>query len=139
MKFFKNNDIKVLSEYNNTFFEKKLLSFGYPINKSQHIYRTHVDWKSMKGFSFFYDYIGNDDITILLKRSKLCNPERKIILELNPGSPIIELSSILFSDNWEDIVNENSFGVSGISTDGELIFEFTDDSYYTLHSNFPIK
>ena len=116
-----------------------LLSFGYPINKSQHVMRTHVDWQKIKGFSFFYDYVGNTDLINLLKNSKLCNPERRIMLELNPENPIIELSSTLFSESWEDILNENSFGVSGISTDGELVFEFTDDSDYMLYSNFLIK
>lgn len=139
MQILKNDTVKVLSTYDNVFFENKLLSFGYPVNKNQHVLRTHIDWRLIEGFSFYYDYIGNEEISVLLKNSRLCNPERRIILELNPNNPIIELPSILFSECWEDIINENSFGVSGISTDGELVFEFTDDTDYLLYSNFPIK
>jgi hypothetical protein len=139
MKILKNNAVKILSPYDDTLFENKLLSFGYPINKHQDIMKTHLDWRSVRSFSFFFDYVGNEDIVDLFKKSKLCNPERKIILELNPGNPIIELPGILFSENWEDILMENSLGVSGISTDGELVFEFTDDADYLLYSNFPIK
>jgi hypothetical protein len=131
--------VKLVSPYNDSFFEKRLLSEGYAINKNQHILRTHVDWKSMSGFSFFYDYIGNSDICGFLKTSKLCNPNRDIILELNPDNPIVELSGALFAEKWEDIVNENSYGVSAISKDGELVFEFTDGSEYLLLSNFFIK
>jgi hypothetical protein len=139
MKFLKNIDVKVLSSYTTTFFEDKLLAFGYSINKSQHIRRTHVDWQLLKGFCFMYDYIGNEEIVALLKNSNLCNPERKLILELNSKNSIIEISSSLFAEHWEDIINENSLGVSGISTDSDLVFEFSDDSNYLLYSNFLIK
>lgn len=139
MDILKNENVKIISAYDSTIFEGYLKSFGYPINKKQHINRTHVDWQSLKGFSFFYDYVGNEDLFSLLMVSKICNPDRKIILELNVDKPIIELSSRLFAENWEDIINENSYGISGMSSDGELIFEFTDDSEYLLHSNFFIK
>jgi hypothetical protein len=94
MKILKNPAVEIVSSYDPAFFEKRLLSFGYPINKKQQIHRTHIDWQSMGGFCFFYDYIGNEEIVSLLKKSDLCNPERKLILELNSSNPIVQLSSI---------------------------------------------
>lgn len=139
MNILKNSQVKILSAFNEIFFNEKLSSFGYPINSRQHIKRTHIDWDVLKGFSFYFDYVGNQEIGFLLKKSALCNPEHTIILELSPDLPIITMPGFLFAENWEDIINENSLGVSGLSTDGKLVFEFTDDSEYLLLSNFEIK
>jgi len=139
MSILKNSQVEILSAYDERFFEEKLISFGYPINKNQDKMRTHVDWDKLNGYSFYYDYVGNDEIGDLLKRSQLCNPDHAIILELNPGNPIISIDSFLFAELWEDIINENSFGISGLTTDGRWLFEFTDDSKYLLYSNFEIK
>ena len=101
---------------------------------------TIINWKLVNPkYNFFYDYIGNEEISKFLKKSPISN-YKNIYIYLNYNDPIIEINTNAFIDKWEDLLASTGYSGLLVFTDnGRHFMEFTDDSSYQLYSNFPIK
>lgn len=116
--------------------KRKLLELNIPIVEKE----TVIDWKFVKPkYNFFYDYIGNEEISRFLRKSPISN-YKNVYIYLNYNDPIIEIDTNTFIDKWEDLLSSTGYsGLLVFTNNGRHFMEFTDDSSYQLYSNFPIK
>ncbi|GEM59186.1 hypothetical protein B0A78_10100 [Flavobacterium columnare NBRC 100251 = ATCC 23463] len=101
-------------------------------------YKTLIDWEKIENkFSFFYDFIGNEEEIKKRLYSSLIFKSQKLIIDIGIGYKPFEISTQLFIQNWEDFVASNGYcGIFIISLEHHLFMEFTDDENYELLSNF---
>jgi len=116
--------------------KQKLMELNIPIREKE----TVINWELVKPkYNFFYDYIGNEEISNFLKKSPISNYEN-VYIYLNYNEPIIEIDTNTFIDKWEDLLSSTGYsGLFVFTNNGNHFLEFTDDSSYQLYSNFPIK
>lgn len=134
------NSIEILSDDYPLYLNKLCGYYGIPLNHKDRL-NTIIAWDEVSTkYSFFYDFVNNEkSISSWLENSMLKDIE-KIIIGFDYNLPIIKVETSIFIENWEDFVAASAFsGITCISENSNLFFEFTDDAFYTLYSNFPIK
>lgn len=101
---------------------------------------TIFDWSKVNSsFDFNYDFEREESITEWLKGSSI-NKEEFVFIHLNTGDPIYKITTIAFSENWENLmISTGWLGFVFWTGNSEYFGEFTDDHHTELRSNFKIK
>lgn len=101
---------------------------------------TIFDWSRVNSsFVFNYDVENEELITEWLKQSPI-GKEEYVYMHLNSGDPIIKISAIEFSENWENLmISTGWLGFVFWTSNSQYFGEFTDDHHTELHSNCKIK
>ena len=142
MELYRNPHIEIINEKYPDFFIEFVKSKGYKINSNQDKIRTLIDWNALDNKFTTPYFIENyrELIKNGLINSAFGKQNSKVLVEFGPNEPMIKTTSKYFIENWDDfILDYGTLGTTLITEDGNLLMEFTDDTYYLLYSNFPIK
>lgn len=102
---------------------------------------TIFNWNEiMPNYSFFFDFEGKEkEIAEQMRNSQLIIYP-KVYIETSANTPVIEVDTAYYINNWNDFERANSgMGIFVVTKGFELLMEFTDDAKYLLFSNFKIK
>lgn len=100
---------------------------------------TSIDWDNLEiKFSFFYDFINNENEIKNRLHSSLLSNYNTILIDIGEY-PCFEIDTNTFINNWEDFVSSNgNCGIVISTLDTKFFMEFTDDRSFELFSNFEI-
>ena len=123
-------------------FESYFDQLGFPYSDELwDLEHSTFNWNQVNNHhQFIFDYENNIlEIQNWLNNSELVRHEH-LYAYIDGADPVVELLTNEFILNWEDFNAASEWqGLWAITTNGELLIEFTDDWCHFLNTNFEVK